>query len=248
MKTRNLILTAIFGSLVTVSLTAQNMVSVKGGAALSTQTNRDGTFRFDVAAGLGYEFALKGRLWMHPEINYIPKGTAIGVFENVTQYRTKITYFELPVLFKYKYVYNNSFDWALVGGPSIGYASKAENVFFALGRPSSQEIPIDKSTGINPIDIGINLGIEANFAVDYGQVTLYSRFQHGWSRVAANPEGFPVRNIVWESGLMFKFGRQREIEIYEEDNVVKGRAKVTERKKSENSNSRKPARKKRKRG
>ncbi len=196
------------------TVSAQNLFGLKSGITLSDQTNTivDGSLRFDVTFGLSYEWQTSlGNLWIQPEINYISKGVTLGVVGNTTQYKRKIQYMEAPILLKYKYVYSNQFDWALVAGPSVGVALKAENRFFRIARPTIEELPLDKSTGVNPIDFGMILGAEANFAVDYGQITLYGRLQYGISRVAADPEGLPIRNRLFEGGMVFKFGRARDM-------------------------------------
>lgn len=184
----------------------QNYIFTNLGVNFASESNSGGSSKFGTNLGIGYEQKLTRNFWLSPGVNYVSKGVKFGVVGNVTQFTQTINYLEVPLLLKYKYYFTNSINWSFVTGPSLSFATSAKNKFFSIGQPVTDELVIDKETGINPTDLGMNFGAELNFTVDYGYITVFTMYQLGLSSVLKDQSGNSIKNRVMTFGLQFKFG------------------------------------------
>jgi len=188
------------------TINSQNYIVANIGVNFANESNSGGSSKFGTTLGINYEQKLARNFWITSGANYVAKGVKFGVVGNVTQFTQTINYLEVPMFLKYKYYFTHSINWSFVAGPSLSFATSAKNKFFSIGQPVTDELVIDKETGINPTDLGMNLGAELNFTVDYGYITLYTMYQLGLSSVLQDQAGRSIKNRVLTFGMQFKFG------------------------------------------
>jgi hypothetical protein len=209
----SLLICGIFLALSTTSF-SQTFFNVKLGTSIANQTNSTGSFRFGYNLGISYEQQFSKVLWLEFGMDYVQKGTHVGVFQNVTQFSRRIQYLEVPIFAKYRYPVSETFVWSLYAGPSFGFATSASSRFFRIAQPIVQPIAIDSDAGINPFDLGLNLGGELSFASEYGYIGLFVTAQQSVSSVL-NVNGVALRNYGITTGLKFQFGKPVELEEYD---------------------------------
>ena len=190
---------------------SQTLFNIKGGVGLQNQANSDGDFKLAFNAGISYEYKFSDFLWIDLGVDYTQKGTDLGVFQNVTQFTTRINYIEIPVYVKYRYLLTEDVNWAFYAGPSIGYALNASNRFFRIAQPVILDIPIGGDAGITQIEPAINVGAEINFGVEYGYMGLYTNFQYGLNTAFTGINGIAVRNYGITAGLKIQIGDKLEV-------------------------------------
>ncbi len=207
MKMTRLLL--ILGFLVlSQSASGQNYFTTKLGISLSNQSPTGGNPRFGIATGLGYEYQISKVFWVAGGIDYVNKGTSLGVVANVTEYTRRINYWEVPFSLKYKYFFSPSFQWGFFGGVNIGFANRARDRFFMIGTPQIVELGIGTPTGANRIDFGVHIGGELNFTSDYGQLTMFALFNPSLSSALVDPLGSAdLTNNALQAGFIVKIGR-----------------------------------------
>jgi len=175
---------------------------------LASQSNTVGGTRVGIAVGLGYEYQLNKSLWLAAGVDFVNKGVNIGTIANVTQYTRRLNYYEVPVALKYKYFLSPSFQWGVFGGVNLGFIGKAEDRFFRVAMPVTQELTVGSDGLVNSMDLGFHIGGELNFTVDYGQFSLYALFQPSIGAAMTDPLGQgELTNRVIQAGFLVKFGK-----------------------------------------
>ncbi len=192
---------------------SQNFVNLKLGTSIANQTNSTGSFRVGYDVGVTFEQQFSKVIWLESGVNYTQKGTHVGVFRNVTQFSRRIQYLEIPLFAKYRYLVNQNFAWSLYAGPSFGFATSASSRFFRIAQPVVEPIAIDSDAGVNPLDLGLNVGAELNFGADYGYIGIFAAFQQSVTS-ALNVNGVSLRNFAFTTGLKFQIGKPIEMEEY----------------------------------
>jgi len=195
---------------------SQTFFNLKVATSIASQSNSTGSFRVGYDVGVSYEQQFTKVLWVELGLDYIQKGVHIGTFQNVTQFSRRLEYLEVPLLVKYRYLVNQNFAWSLYAGPSIGFAANASSRFFRIAQPVVQPLPIDSDGGVNPLDLGINLGAELNFGAEYGYIGVFAAFQQSVTTVL-NINGTSLRNYGFTTGLKFQFGKPIEMEVNDWD-------------------------------
>ena len=189
------------------SASGQNYFTTKVGFSLANQSPTGGSPRFGIATGVGYEYQISKVFWVAGGIDYVNKGTFIGVVANVTEYTRRINYWDVPLSLKYKYFFSPSLQWGFFGGVNIGFANRARDRFFSIGTPQIQELGIGTPNGASTVDFGVHIGGELNFTTDYGQLTMFALFNPSLTSALIDPLGSEeLTNNALQAGFLIKFG------------------------------------------
>jgi len=189
------------------SLSGQNYFTLKLAASLANQSGTGGSIQVGVATGLGYEYQISDKLWIASGVDFVNKGTVIGVVANVTQYGRRVNYYEVPLSVKYKYFFSPNFQWGVYGGANIGFNSSGKDRFFSLAQPVERDIAGEGL--VESTEIGVHIGAELNFAVDYGQFSIFAQYQPSLTTAVMDPLfGIDVKNNILQTGFLVKFGKE----------------------------------------
>lgn len=207
---------------------AQVSIGVKGGVNF-TNLRTDGIIsslnpNFDALArmqlGLVSEIPLNNKLSFRPEITYSQKGgqtnaaMATSLFElNIpieVEARLNINYFELPLNLKYEFT-SGKIKPYIVGGPTLGYASKAyidprTNLIISINLPN---VDIDLTDDLyQRWEIGGNLGVGVEYVEGHSKIFTDVRYTAGLSSILNDPilnVGLRTSVISWQAGYMYTF-------------------------------------------
>lgn len=141
-------------------------------------------------------YDLNGPLRLYLEPMYLQKG-AMGTNAMGTDVVAKLTYIELPLLFKFAFGVNNIKPY-LSAGPSIGYKLSAK----VVDKSTLAVIDVDDRFKTN--DLGLGLGAGLNLFIDGKSIFVEARYANGLSNINDDSD-IPDTNVK-TNGIQFFAG------------------------------------------
>lgn len=148
--------------------------------------NGSQSFKEGVSAGVGYDFNLNSNFALHPELNYIQKGTDLsydtGSSRTALRVEMGLNYLELPLLLKFSPA-QGSLKPFLMAGPSVSLLlakSLTASVTDASGR--TREINTVKASDIpiRNLDYGFVIAAGLDMDITHGMSILVDvRYSEG---------------------------------------------------------------------
>jgi hypothetical protein len=159
-------------------------------------------------AGVFVSFPIKRRFTIQPEMNYSVKGAQrqgelIDSVNNVSYQgtlKTRISYLEIPVLFKVDLSTETRILPNLYAGPVVSFMQSAKVI---LKGDRQLEVAIDES--VTEIDAGLVVGAGADFPFGTGYLTTEARLTLGLRTIDASAQSLSARNYVFSLMLGFRF-------------------------------------------
>jgi hypothetical protein len=181
-------------------------ISGAGDAELPEGVVSSTSSRTGFIAGGSLLVAFTGALGIQTEVLYTQKGatsaltmTSGGATAAVNA-TVRLSYIEVPVLFRYTAGQPGKARPFVYAGPSVAFKVGAHGSGTASGGGMSQSLDEDLSDEINGVDAGIAIG----GGVEFGRLTVDARFTEGLVNVfkVANG-GFKNRTFVVMAGVRF---------------------------------------------
>lgn len=175
-------------------VTAQGNFSVVGGLVSSKVAFSEGdaeglASRTGFAAGLGIGPATRNGLSFNPEALYITK----GIKEDGGDGEVKISYIEVPVLFRYGFGQGAAAKPFVTAGPSFAYQLSCKQ----KAEGDSQDCDSgEDGADIKSFDVGLMFGA----GIQLNRLTVSGRYDLGLSNIEDNGGGDEtgkVRNRAW---------------------------------------------------
>jgi hypothetical protein len=198
---------------------------IKGGAGISGLHSATGDFRhylgyemdwlrmgnlLSYQIGVSQSFSLSDKFQIQPELFYSVRGGDAGeeyLFESVI-YKIKMTYLEIPLLFKYRIPVISNLKLVLYLGPYAALKLKAQKHTEIWGEKEDSDLP-----NVKNYDYGIVLGIGTEFKLRSGSLILELRSNWGLADILTMPAGYirlyeekdSIRNfaVVFITGYQF---------------------------------------------
>jgi len=184
-------------------LSAQAEIGVKTGINLGTFTNNGDSSDIDadlksnlgIQLGVLTEFNINKNVAIQAEFVFIQKGfrvSSIDTFQAQVPliYKSKtrfvVNYFEVPVLFKYKFGNPGEIRMFATAGPTFSYARSAFNVIrvTALGDTDRDRQPAElDELAYNRFEIGASIGGGVTIPVNPGGLFFEARFKMGLTNI-----------------------------------------------------------------
>ncbi|MCX6580923.1 MAG: porin family protein [Candidatus Aminicenantes bacterium] len=157
-KLMSVVLSVMF--ILSVNLPAQG--GVKGGFNLSKfysvePAGMDQKYLAGFQVGLFKGFNISPSVQIQPEIFYIQKGSKVTMMIDTVEAiaKIRISYFEIPLLFKFNLKPDTAVNPYLIAGPYVAFRSKATLTVEAMGQSEKEDIKEDvKSTDFGIIGGG----------------------------------------------------------------------------------------------
>ncbi|NDC25633.1 MAG: hypothetical protein EB078_11015, partial [Proteobacteria bacterium] len=142
--------------------------------------------RTSYTGGVSLEYRLTDQWFLQSELNYMSKGwSSQGTISEVN-----LKYFEVPLLFKMKFPWNNLAP-SLMAGPWIAYLHSAEQTSSAVLHSSTPSITTDTTSTTQRIEYGLYVGAGLDLALS-SQLDLGVSVRYGWGLSDLNDyEPFP---------------------------------------------------------
>lgn len=160
--------------------------------------------------GVSQSFSLSDKFQIQPELFYSVRGGDAGeeyLFESVI-YKIKMTYLEIPLLFKYRIPVISNLKLVLYLGPYAALRLKAQKHTEIWGEKEDSDLP-----NVKNYDYGIVLGIGTEFKLRSGSLILELRSNWGLADILTMPAGYirlyeekdSIRNfaVVFITGYQF---------------------------------------------
>ena len=154
-------------------------LGVKKGLNVASQYGYDSNFRekrpiLGFAGGVYFSWGISDLITLEPEILFSVKGRF--EYDELSEYRLSISYFDLPVLFKLR-LGGERLGISLYGGPQAAFPLSA-----AMRIRESRDVPVTRSLNddLAGPDAGIVVGIEAGLPVGAYILALDMRYNLGF--------------------------------------------------------------------
>jgi hypothetical protein len=150
------------------------------------------------------EVQINGRLSIQGELTFIQKGFKIEV-ENVAAIRTKLNYFEIPLLLKYDFVKEDELDLVLYAGPSFGFLRNQKDSYQIDDHWKTLDEPVFPKSEYNSTETGIAFGIAVRAKAGAGKFIFDVRSNTAVGPVIKSVDNGNIRNtgIVLAVGYAF---------------------------------------------
>lgn len=164
-------------------------IGIKGGLNIYNFHHEDYKYDYKTGfhAGLIAHIHLARTFALQPEVMYSRQGAMYKDFAPST--KVKLDYINVPVLFQY--MFDNGFR--LQAGPQVGFLMNA--------RTENKDYNIDHKNDLEPIDIGIAMGMsyvsKSGFGID-------ARYVHGLTNIYKNNSS-KTTNRGFQLGLFYLF-------------------------------------------
>jgi opacity protein-like surface antigen len=193
--------------ILTINLSAQG--GIKGGFNLSKfysvePAGMEQKYLAGFQVGLFKGFNITPTIQIQPELFFIQKGSKVEyTYDSVeVTSKTRISYFEIPLLLKFNFRSGARANPYLIAGPYVAFRTTAKQTVEAGGVKESEDIKDEvKST-----DFGIigGLGVEFKLAAMPKCILVEIRYELGLADIA-KAEGYKAKNssIVFNVGVGF---------------------------------------------
>jgi len=151
---------------------------------------------------LAYDLSESVGLYLEPM--YLQKGTE-GTNAEGTDIIAKLTYIEVPVLFKYAFGASNTKPY-LIAGPSISFnlSAKVED------KSTSTEIDVDDR--FKSVDFGLGFGAGVSLLIGNNSIFVEARYALGLSNINDDPDipdtNVKTKGIQFFAGITFVLRRK----------------------------------------
>ena len=140
---------------------------------------------------------------IQPELLYSMKGAKEkvvdqGITVDITE---KLSYLEIPVLFKVKLVGAPTFKPNFYVGPGIGFLLSAKE----KGESGGISVDVDIKDQLKSTDIGLIGGVGADIPMSAGTITFDIRYEAGLTKVVKAQSGFEAPKM-YNSAITFLVG------------------------------------------
>ena len=192
--------TKILLALISTSAIAQNEIrfGAKAGVNLTGFHTGKSAFTGNVLFTIGglAELELSDSFSLQAELLYNKKGGTIKHRnESIFAYdiKTKLDYLDLPIIVKYEFVRNMSFDF----GPQIGFLINSKGKIENSLNDNGDEVELNNT---NTIDFSLNGGLSFNFNEN---IFLQARYSYGFSEIF-DDERYKNSVVSLSLGYFFK--------------------------------------------
>jgi len=141
--------------------------------------------KIGLSAGGFLVWSLNDAMAIQPELLFSQKGAG---YDYSVETSLNANYLEIPVLFKWMPAMEGAVKPNLVIGPGLGILMSAE--IDADGDTT------DVKDDANTMDVGLILGVGADYALTQGKVTVDLRYEMGLTDTVKDNDGDPVTNSV----------------------------------------------------
>ena len=188
---KRLVLLALPLVALTTPIRAQSGISVVGGVVSSTFSAKDDTgaeatgiaSRTGFAAGLGLSSAMGDGLGFAPEILFAQKG---GNEDGGDGY-LKMTFLEVPLLFRYAFGSGGSAAPFVTAGPTVGYLLSCD--LGGSGESQSCDDAYGPDDSYKKLDYGLMFGL----GVTFDRITISARYDLGLANMD-KADGYSHKN------------------------------------------------------
>lgn len=149
------------------------------------------------------EVQINGRLSLQGELTFIQKGFKIEV--DGIALRTKLNYFEIPLLLKYDFVKEEELDLVLYAGPTFGFLRNQKDTYKLDDNWKTTPEPILPGAEYQTTETGIAFGIAVRAKAGAGKFIFDVRSNTAVGPVIKSADNGNIRNtgIVLAVGYAF---------------------------------------------
>lgn len=182
---KKLLLTIIIVVFTVIGMSAQSF-GAKAGLNIANVSGdiEDNNALAGLNIGVFVEFELSESVFLQPELLYSAQGFKEKSEGISVDFKTE--YLNIPVMFKFAV----ADDFNLEAGPQVGFLLSAK----ILG--------IDMKDEMESVDFGANLGFSYDFTEN---VFAGARYYFGFTDLAKDNEGDPIKNSVFSFAVGYKF-------------------------------------------
>lgn len=146
------------------------------------------------------------RLTLQFQPTYLQKGAHFAVNDvrmGHAVFLIKLTYIEVPALFKYALRSKGSIRPLILAGPTAGILLRAKHIATTTGQTSTADI----TEGMQTLDLGVAFGGGLNFLVGSKEIFVEARFDLGLSKIQYKSVGLGSYNRVIQVIIGITFPR-----------------------------------------
>ncbi|MGH7491660.1 MAG: porin family protein [bacterium] len=166
--------------------------------------------RTTIAIGGVLQYRLSGRLALQFQPMYLQKGVKRSYEDEVAghvEFVSKLSYLELPALFKYSLLSKGAIRPFVLAGPAAGtlLSSKYES------KVAGETFVTDDTDGRETLDLGIVFGGGLSIVLGNKEVFFEGRYDYGLSKLEHNfegPGGSHNRALQFIAGIVFARGKK----------------------------------------
>ncbi len=190
MKNMNIVLVVFLAVITVLPASAQISLGVLGGlnmANLSMDEGDMGDAEFSSRTVLGFggilDYSLSENIALRLEPMYMQKGADIVVDGIDDKFIVKLSYFEVPLMFKYSFS-SADINPYIMAGPSIGFLLEAKTELDASGAPDATDIKDETKD----IDFSLGFGAGVNLPMGNNSIFVDARYVLGLTNIVDDPE------------------------------------------------------------
>lgn len=212
MKNMNIILVVFLAVITVLPASAQVNLGVLGGlniANLNLDEGDMGDAEFASRTVFGFgcvlDYDLSQNIALRLEPMYLQKGANIEWEGIVGEFFVKLSYFEVPLMFKYS-ISNDNINPYIMAGPSIGFLLEAKT------EDSSSGVSVETDIKDETSNIDFSLGFGAGVSVPMGNNSIFveARYALGLANIVDDPEvpdnDVKTKDIQIFAGFTFPIG------------------------------------------
>ena len=191
MENLNIVLVMLLAVITVLPASAQISLGVFGGlnfANLNMDEGDLGDAEFASRTVFGFggilDYGISENIALRLEPMYLQKGADIVVDGFDDQFIVKLSYFEVPMMFKYSFSGDNINPY-IMAGPSIGFLMEAKTELDAAGG-ASEETDIKDET--SDIDFSLGFGAGVNLPMGNNSIFVDARYTLGLINIVDDPE------------------------------------------------------------
>ncbi|MCD4846801.1 MAG: PorT family protein [Candidatus Aegiribacteria sp.] len=190
MKNMKIILVVILAVIAVLPASAQISLGVLGGLNIANLDMDEGDmgdaeFASRTVFGFGgiLDYSISENIALRLEPMYLQKGADIVIDGYDDQFIVKLSYFEVPMMFKYSFSGDNINPY-IMAGPSIGFLLEAKTEVIVSGVSEETDIKDETSN----IDFSLGFGAGVSLPMGTNSIFVDARYALGLTNIVDDPD------------------------------------------------------------